>query len=117
MNPILRVEFMAKAGDETYQEESVPLHSVDEFAEFVAPEGGCEAIPNTVAEIKMVFLPEPGNPANPLSETRVTLQAGMVLLTGSLGQITELCNLLVDKARQQKLAPGFLKAIGASPRT
>jgi len=56
MKPILTVEFSARNGQLEIKEESVPLHSPEEFFEFVAPGGGCETIPDEVNEIRMVFL-------------------------------------------------------------
>ena len=81
MEPILAVEFTARAGDTTFEEESVHLHSIEEFFDYVAPGGGCEQIPSEVAEIRMVFLrPAHPNQQNPVADLVGTLQLGMVLL-------------------------------------
>ena len=114
MKPVITVEFSAKAGDEEYKEESVPLHSPQELFEFVAPNGGCDAIPNDVVEIKMIFLPpQHTNKQNPIADVKATLQLGMVFLTGPLSEIAQVSEQLLDKAGRGELAPSFLKAIGA----
>lgn len=114
MKPIITVEFSAKAGDEEYKEESVPLHSPDELFTFVAPNGGCEAIPDDVVEIKMVFLPpEHRNTQNPISDLKTTLQIGMVFFTGPLSEIAQVSEQLLDKAGRGELSASFMKAIGA----
>ena len=114
MKPVITVEFSAKAGDEQYKEESVPLHSPEEFFAFVAPNGGCESIPDDVAEIKMVFLP-PGhrNTQNPIADLGTTLQLGMIFFSGPLAEIAQTTGELLDKAGRGELSESFLKAIGA----
>ena len=88
MEPIMAVEFTARAGDETFEEESVHLHSIDEFFDYVAPGGGCEQIPSEVGEIRMVFLrPRHPNAQNPAADLVATLQLGMVYFTGPLAEI------------------------------
>lgn len=115
MKPVITVEFSAKAGDEEYKEESVPLHSPEEFFDFVAPTGGCETIPDDVVEIKMVFLPpEHPNTQNPISDLKTTLQLGMVFFTGPMSEIAQVTEQLIDKAGRGELSQSFLKAIGAT---
>ena len=71
MKPVITVEFSAKAGDEEFKEESVPLHSPEELFAFVAPNGGCESIPDEVVEIKMIFLPpQHPNTRNPIADLK-----------------------------------------------
>lgn len=107
------VEFNAKAGDITFQEESVPIHSPQELFEFVAPGGGCERIPDEVDEIQMVFLePEHPNKQNPVADIRATLELGMVFVTGPLSEIMQTIELLLDKAGRNELSESFLKVIG-----
>ena len=114
MKPVITVEFSAKVGDEEFKEESVPLHSPEELFAFVAPKGGCEAIPDEVVEIKMVFLPpQHPNTQNPMADLKTTLQLGMVFLTGPLSEIAQVAEQLVDKAGRGELSASFLKAIGA----
>ena len=114
MKPIITVEFSAKAGDEEYKEESVPLHSTEELFAFVAPNGGCESIPDDVAEIKMVFLPpQHPNTQNPIADLKSTLQIGMVFFTGPLSEIAQVSEQILDKAGRGELAESFMKAIGA----
>lgn len=114
MKPVITVEFSAKAGDEEFKEESVALHSPEEFFAFVAPNGGCESIPDEVAEIKMFFLPpEHRNPKNPIADLNTTLQLGMVFFTGPLSQIAQIAEQLLDKAGRGELSQSFIKVIGA----
>ena len=115
MKPILTVEFSAKAGDVECKEESVPLHNPEEFFAFVAPGGGCEKIPDEVAEIRMVFLPpEHKNTQNPISDIPVTLQLGMVFFNGPLSEVVHTVDEVQDKAGRGELSESFLKVIGAT---
>lgn len=113
MKPILSVEFTAKALDGEYTEESISIHDPEELFSFVAPGGGCEAIPDTVDEIRMTFLP-PGhrNSQNPIDDLPAILQLHRVLFTGPLAEITQFCSGLMDKAGRGELSGGFLQAIG-----
>ncbi|MGD8592514.1 MAG: hypothetical protein PVF82_06750 [Gammaproteobacteria bacterium] len=114
MKPVITVEFSAKAGDEEFKEESVPLHSPEELFAFVAPNGGCESIPDEVVEIKMIFLPpQHPNTRNPIADLKTTLQLGMVFLTGPLSEIAQVAEQLLDKAGRGELSGSFLKVIGA----
>ena len=114
MKPILTVEYSCKAGDVEFKEESVPLHSPEELFVYVAPGGGCESIPNEVSEINMIFLPaEHPNTQNPIADHHVTLQLGMVNLSGPLSEIAQTANEITDKAGRGELSDGFLKIIGA----
>jgi hypothetical protein len=114
MKPVITVEFSAKVGDEEFKEESVPLHNPDELFAFVAPNGGCEAIPDDVVEIKMVFLPpQHPNTQNPIADLKTTLQLGMVFFTGPLSEISQVAEQLIDKAGRGELSTSFMKVIGA----
>jgi hypothetical protein len=114
MKPIT-VEFTAKAGDREFKEESVTFHNPEELFAFVSPDGGCDAIPNEVDEIHMVFLPpEHANTQNPIADKRVTLELGMVFLTGPLAEIVQTAEQLIDKAGRGELAESFLKVINVS---
>ena len=113
MKPILTVEFVAKAGDVTFKEESVPIHSPEELFEFVAPGGGCDSIPDDVGEIQMVFLPPyHRNVQNPTADAPATLQLGMVFFTGPLSEIAQTAEQILDKAGRGELSQSFLTAIG-----
>ncbi|MDH5766158.1 MAG: hypothetical protein OEZ38_09090 [Gammaproteobacteria bacterium] len=115
MIPIITVEFVAKAGDQEFKEESVSFHDPQELFSFIAPGGGCEAIPDTVAEIQMVFLqPQHENKQNPIADKRVTLELGMVFLTGPLSEIVQTTEQIIDKAGRGELSDSFLKAINVS---
>jgi hypothetical protein len=115
MKPILAVEFTAKSQDnEEFKEESVPLHSHEEFLEFVAPGGGCESIPSEVEEIRVVYLP-PAHPnvSNRVADLPALLQLGMVFFNGPLSEIVQTAEQLLDKAGRGELAESFLVVIGA----
>ena len=115
MQPILTVEFSANAGDYEYKEESVPLHSPEELFEFVAPGGGCEKIPNEVEEIRMVFLPPIHcNKKNPIADAPAMLQLHMVVFTGSLSDISQTAEQIIDKAGRGELSDSFLRVIGVN---
>ncbi|MCG6935806.1 MAG: hypothetical protein ACK2U1_12420 [Anaerolineales bacterium] len=115
MNPVITVEFAAKAGGHDFKEESVALHNPEELFSFVAPGGGCETIPNEVDEIQMVFLqPSHPNTQNPIADKRVTLELGMVSLTGPLSEIVQTAEQLIDKAGRGELSDEFLKVIAVS---
>ena len=90
-------------------------HFVKKFSvQFVAPNGGCDSIPDEVVEIKFVFLPpQHANSQNPIADLKTTLQLGMVFLTGPLSEIAQATEQLIDKAGRSELSPSFLKAIGA----
>lgn len=113
MKPILTVEFSATDGKVEIKEESVPLHSTEEFFAFVAPGGGCETIPDEVDEIRMVFYPpEHRNANNPIADVPATLQIGMVMFNGPLSEITSTAEQILDKAGRGELSSAFLSAVG-----
>ena len=115
MRPILIVEFHAKDKDVEFEEESVTLHSPEELFEFVAPGGGCDAIPNEVGEIRMVFLPpEHPNAQNLIADLPATLQLGIVFLYGPLSEITNIAEQILDRAGRGELSKSFLTMIGAT---
>jgi len=112
MNPIISVEFSAKAGDQEFKEESVSFHNPEELFSFVTSGGGCDSIPDEVDEIQMVFL-QPDNPnrQNPIADKRVTLELGMVFITGPLSEIVQTAEQLIDKAGRGELSESFLRVI------
>jgi len=115
MRPILTVEFHARGCDVEFEEESVTLNSPEELFEFVAPGGGCETIPNEVAEIRMVFLPpEHLNTQNPIADLPATLQLGMVFFNGPLSEITNTAEQILDRAGRGELSRSFLTIIGVT---
>lgn len=113
MKPVITVEFSARNDELEIKEESVPLHNVEEFFAFVAPNGGCEAIPDEVDEIKMVMLP-PGHPntQNPIADCYTSMQLGIVFFSGPLSEIAQIAEQLLDKAGRGELSKAFLKVIG-----
>ena len=113
MKPVMTVEFSARTNAADIKEESVALHSPEEFFAFVAPGGDCEKIPGEVCEIQMVFLsPEHPNVKNPIADKRVTLQLGIVYFTGPLSEVTQTMEQIIDKAGRNELSDSFLKVIG-----
>jgi len=112
MQPVITIEFTSKAGDVEYKEESVSFHNPNELFTFIAPGGGCDTIPDEICEIQMVFLQPPHpNTQNPIADKRVTLELGMVFLTGPLAEIVQTAEQLIDKAGRGELSESFIKAI------
>lgn len=115
MKPIITVEFHAKDRDVEFDEESVTFHRPEELFDFVAPGGGCETVPNEVAEIRMMFLPpEHPNTQNPIADLPATLQLGMVLFNGPLSEITNTAEQILDRAGRGELSKSFLTVIGVA---
>ena len=113
MKTILTVEFKATQNGQDVYEESVSLQSPEELFEFVAVDGGCDNIPDEVNEIQMLFMaPEHANMQNPIADKQVTLELGMVYITGPLSEIVQTADMLLDKAGRGELSESFLKVIG-----
>lgn len=112
MRPTLTVEFSAKDGNEEIQEQSVSLRDPEQLFAFVAPGGGCEAIPSEVVEIRMTFLPPAhANTANPIADAPATLQIGIVLFHGPLAEIAETASQLLDRAGRGELSQSFRRVL------
>jgi hypothetical protein len=115
MKPIITVEFTASAGGADFKEECVPLHSPEELFAFVAPGGGCDAIPSEVTEIQMLFMPpEHPNTQNPIADKNATLQIGMVVFSGPLSEISQTAEQILDRAGRGELSESFLKILDVS---
>ncbi len=115
MQPVITVEFLAKAGEQALKEDSVSFHNPQELFQFIAPGGACESIPDNVGEIQLIFLQPPHpNVHNPIADRRVTLELGIVFLTGPLAEIIQTAEQLVDKAGRGELSESFLRAINLS---
>jgi hypothetical protein len=113
MSAVISVEFTAKAGEVEFKEENVSFHNPEELFAFVAPNGGCDTIPDEVEEIQMVFLqPEHPNTQNPVADKRVTLELGMVFITGPMSEIIQTAEQIVDKAGRGELSASFMRVIG-----
>jgi hypothetical protein len=113
MEPVLTVEFTARAGSKTFEEESVHLHDLDEFFDYVAPGGGCEQIPSDVSEIRMVFLkPLHPNTQIPAADLVATLQLGMTYFTGPLAELGQLIEQLLDRSGRGELSRSFMAITG-----
>ena len=113
MTPIT-IEFSLKTADRDFKEDTVALHTPEELFEYVAPGGGCESMPDDIDEIQMVFLaPEHPNTQNSIADIRVTLQLGIVFLTGPLAEILQTSEEIIDRAGRGELSESFLTVIGA----
>ena len=113
MSGAISVEFSARNGEVEFKEESVTLKNVDEFFDFVAPQGGCESIPSEVDEIQMVFLPPAASAdRHALANEHVSVQLGMVVFSGPLQEISETLGALLERAGQGKLSESFLTVSG-----
>ena len=113
MSAVISVEFTAKAGEVEFKEENISFHNPEELFAFVAPNGGCDTIPDEVEEIQMVFLqPEHPNTQNPVADKRVTLELGMVFITGPMSEIIQTAEQIVDKAGRGELSASFMRVIG-----
>jgi len=113
MTPIT-IEFSLSTENGDFKEDAVAIRTPQELFEYVAPGGGCEAMPDDVDEIQLVFLsPEHANQQNPVADLRGTLQLGMVFLTGPLAEILQTAEEIIDKAGRGELSASFLAVIGA----
>jgi len=113
MKPIT-IEFSIRNGEEDFREESVALKDHDELLAYVAPGGGCEAMPSNINEIQMVFMsPEHPGKGNPLADVHATLQLGMVYITGPLSEISRTAEQLIDRAGRGEISRAFLAVSGA----
>ena len=112
MKPVITVEFRATQHGQDFNEEAIVLDNPQALFEFIAPGGGCDRIPDEVDEIQMVFTtPEHPNTANPMADKQVTLELGMVYITGPLSEIVQAGEMLLDKAGRGELSPSFLQII------
>lgn len=113
MKPILTVEFTANVGDQQVTEETIPLHNIDEFFQFVGPGGGCDKVPDEAEEIRMVYLPQVHkNKTNPVADLPVTLQMHRVFFNGPLAEVTQTLQQIIDKAGRGELSDSFKAVIG-----
>lgn len=113
MMPIT-IEFNVQKGGDTFKEDSVTLRDAEELFEYVAPGGGCEKMSADVGEIQMMFLSaEHPNRMNPVADKRVSLQLGMVLMTGPFAVIVQVSQEIIDKVGRGELSEAFLSVIGA----
>ena len=61
----------------------------------------------------MVFLPpQHPNVDNPLADKRVTLQLGLVMITGPLATMVQVAQEMIDKMGRGELSEAFLAAAG-----
>ena len=109
----ITIEFSVNKGDEVLKEDSVSLVSSEELFAFIAPGGGCEKMPSDLSEIQMIILPqEHPNVTNPLADKRVTLQLGLVLITGPMASIVQVAQEMMDKVGRGELSEAFLAVCG-----
>ena len=110
----ITVEFIAKDGDTSFKEDSVTFSNPEELFDYIRPGGGCEHMPSDLGEIQMVFLPpEHPNITNPIADKRVTLQLGIVLITGPLSTIVQTAQEIIDKVGRAEVSEAFMAVIGA----
>ena len=115
MQPIMTIEFSARADGVSFEEESVTIHTPEELLAFVAPNGGCDRIPDEVDEIQFVLLHPTTTSSNPLANANATLELGMVFFSGPIAEIAQTIELLLDGAGRGQLSSSFLKVIGVTP--
>ena len=113
MKSVIQIEFKGRAREHDFEEESISVHSPEELFAFVAPGGGCDEIPDDVEEIQIVFLHEAQHKTvNLIADCQATLELGMVYLTGSLAEINQTIETLINKAGRGELSEGFLRVTG-----
>ena len=111
----ITIEFIVKSGDKSFKEDSVTFATPEELFEYISPGGGCESMPSDLGEIRMIFLPpEHPNIANPIADMRVTLQLGIVLITGPLATIVQISQEIIDKVGRAELSEAFLAVVHAN---
>lgn len=109
----ISIEFKVNNGEQSCREDSITLRSPEELFAYIAPGGDCESIPSEVDEIQLVFLPaEHANTLNPVADSRVMLQMGMVFVSGPLSMIARTAQELLDRSGRGELSPAFLAVAG-----
>jgi hypothetical protein len=107
----ITIEFSVNQGGQMLKEDSVSLASPEELFDYIAPGGDCEKMPSDLSEIQFILQsPENPNVINPLADKRVTLQLGLVLITGPLSEIVLIAEALIDKMGRGELSEAFLAA-------
>ena len=70
-------------------------------------------MPSNLGEIQMLFLPSKHpNRLNPIADKPVTLQLGMVLMSGPFAVIVQVSQEIIDKVGRGELSEAFLSVIG-----
>ncbi len=109
----ITIEFAVNKADQVLKEDSVSLASPEELFAYIAPGGGCEKMPSDLSEIQMIILPsEHPNVTNPLADKRVTLQLGLVLITGPMASIVQVAQEMMDKHGRGELSEAFVAVVG-----
>jgi len=107
----ITIEFSVKHDDQIIKQDSVSLASTLELFEYIAPGGDCERMPSDLSEIQLILQPpKHPNVTNPIADKRVTLQLGLVLVTGPLSEILQVAQELIDKMGRGELSEAFLAA-------
>jgi len=107
----ITIEFSVNHDGQIIKEDSVSLASPMELFEYIAPGGDCEKMPSDLSEIQLILQsPEHPNVTNPIADKRVTLQLGLVLITGPLSEILQVSQELIDKMGRGELSEAFLAA-------
>ena len=109
----ITIEFTVKGAAGPIKEDSVSLASVEEFFDYIAPGGDCEKMPSDLDEIQLILLPsEHPNVSNPLADKRVTMQLGLVMITGPLATLVVVAQEMIDKMGRGELSEAFVSAAG-----
>jgi hypothetical protein len=107
------IELSIPDGEQSLKQDSVTLATVEELFAYIAPGGDCEKLPSDLSEIQMILLSqEHPNVTNPLADRRVTLQLGLILITGPMASIVQVAQELIDKMGRGELSEAFLAAAG-----
>lgn len=107
----ITIEFSVNQNGQVLKQDSVSLASPAELFDYIAPGGACEKMPSDLSEIQLILQsPENPNVSNPLADKRVTLQLGLVLITGPLSEIVLIAESLIDKMGRGELSEAFLAA-------
>lgn len=110
----ITIEFSVDKDGEPLKKDSVSLATPDELFAYIAPGGECEKMPSDLSEIQMIMQsPAHPNVTNPIADRRVTLQLGLVLITGPLSEIVFIAQAMIDKTGRGELSEAFLAAAGA----
>jgi len=111
----ITIEFSVNQDGQLLKEDSVSLASPKELFEYIAPGGDCEKMQSDLSEIQFILQSrENPNVINPLADKRVTLQLGLVLITGPLSEIVLISESLIDKMGRGELSEAFLTAAGVN---
>lgn len=109
----ITIEFTVDSDGELLKKDSVSLATPEALFNYIAPGGDCEKLPSDLSEIQMILhSPDHPNISNPIADKRVTLQLGLILVTGPLSEIVVVAQEMIDKTGRGELSEAFLAAAG-----